>query len=562
MNKTWWKYASVIIDGMTQWTTRLPHFRRIPKHLDKKDFLDVHNMGSMIENVGRFMDFNYANFKDDANFLVNVLHRDILRIQEHRRNGDGDTSYPMPEVLYVQLDNVSTNKSKLMIAYASWLVQQDIFRKVKINFLLVGHTHENIDQMFSRFSVRLRRKQAWTLEEMFEVARECFTDGVHCEHTQKNYDFESWMAGHHNDLHQISQQQTFKFFKDENGNVVMQHKQYSSSPVWLPETPLIRLRSEPAAEGPGYIKPVPFTVKGLEKLDELKKGLQEILGAKFTDTHEEFWSEEIIATQRRLTEGGECQAPPMPFVHPEKRHVERNGELVRLLEAPALAIEAANRAPVPAIPERIRDKIDRPPVVVYNGKRKAQGPAQKQAERYVQNACWEVNYEMMTVGSFAVALAVERENDKYAFRVQLKRGEWSDPLYLVKVEACYPAQTELKYRYYFPSKYTVPKKKHLGKVIASQLGAFRTAPAGSGVREKFVKSEIILSWNVDANDLKNSIPKQQYSQIVVAMLAQQAKKTREGLGDMLSSDSDSDDDIPLSYRRAQLVPVVPDMDAD
>ncbi|KAK3242797.1 hypothetical protein CYMTET_47519 [Cymbomonas tetramitiformis] len=121
MNKTWHKYASVIIDGMTQWTTRLPHFRRIPKHLDSKDFLDVHNMGSMIENAGRFMDFNYANFKDDANFLVNVLHRDILRIQEHRRNGDGENSYPMPEVLYVQLDNVSTNKSKLMLAYSTQL---------------------------------------------------------------------------------------------------------------------------------------------------------------------------------------------------------------------------------------------------------------------------------------------------------------------------------------------------------------------------------------------------------------------------------------------------------
>ncbi|KAK3242483.1 hypothetical protein CYMTET_47827 [Cymbomonas tetramitiformis] len=55
MNKTWHKYASVIIDGMTQWTTRLSHFRRIPKHLDSKDFLDVHNMGSMIENVGRLL---------------------------------------------------------------------------------------------------------------------------------------------------------------------------------------------------------------------------------------------------------------------------------------------------------------------------------------------------------------------------------------------------------------------------------------------------------------------------------------------------------------------------
>ncbi|KAK3273800.1 hypothetical protein CYMTET_17979 [Cymbomonas tetramitiformis] len=69
--------------------------------------------------------------------------------------------------------------------------------------------------------------EAWTLDEMMEVVRESFNDGVNCEHyTQKNYDFESWMVGHHNDLHQISQQQTFKFFKDENGNVVMQHTQY------------------------------------------------------------------------------------------------------------------------------------------------------------------------------------------------------------------------------------------------------------------------------------------------------------------------------------------------
>eukprot|EP00854_Cymbomonas_tetramitiformis_P002047 gene2048-2738_t len=90
------------------------------------------------------MDFNYAIFKDDANFFVN----------------------------------------------------QYMFRKVKINFLLVGHTHENIDQMFSRFSIRLRRKQAWTLDEMMQIAHECFTDGGTCEHTEKIYDFGSWMSGH------------------------------------------------------------------------------------------------------------------------------------------------------------------------------------------------------------------------------------------------------------------------------------------------------------------------------------------------------------------------------
>ncbi|KAK3269595.1 phosphatidylserine decarboxylase [Cymbomonas tetramitiformis] len=68
-------------------------------------------------------------------------------------------------------------------------------------------------------------------------------------------------------------------------------------------------------------------------------------------------------------------------------------------------------------------------------------------EQYVHNAQWEVNYDQMTVGSFAMALVVESESDKFAFRVQLKRGEWSEPLYLVKVEGRIPAQHELKYIY-------------------------------------------------------------------------------------------------------------------
>ncbi|KAK3276905.1 hypothetical protein CYMTET_15056 [Cymbomonas tetramitiformis] len=558
MNKTWHKYASVIIDGMTQWTTRLPHFRRIPKHLDSKDFLDVHNMGSMIENVGRFMDFNYANFKDDANFLVNVLHRDILRIQEHRRNGDGENSYPMPEVLYVQLDNVSTNKSKLMLAYAAWLVHTGVFRKVKLNFLLVGHTHENIDQMFSRFSVRLRRKQAWTLDEMIEVAQECFTDGVICEHTEKIFDFSSWFDGHVFDCHNILAQQAFKFKMNEHGEVGMQYKQYSISPKWLPETPLPKLVSTPPVAGPGYIKPIPFTEEGIEKLEHTLQALKDILGTKLTEVHEKFWREDVIEKQRHLTAGGECQAPAIPFQHPEKIAIERNATLVRLIEAPALAIEAAGAAAVPAIPVRIQRRIDRAPIEVYNGKRKHQGRAQRRAEQYVDNAQWEVTYGQMTGGSFAVALAVESENDKFAFRVQLKRSEWSDPLYLVKVEARYPSTQQLQYRYFQPKKHTDTKKKHLGKQLASHVGAFAAPPGHRPSTETFDKNEIVLAWNGDAKDPERSIPNEQYAQIVVALLAQQSKRTRKDLGDLNESD-DSDEDE--AFDNCVAVAVAPEVDA-
>ncbi|KAK3271116.1 hypothetical protein CYMTET_20515 [Cymbomonas tetramitiformis] len=166
----------------------------------------------------------------------------------------------------------------------------------------------------------------------------------------------------------------------------------------------------------------------------------------------------------------QCQVPAMPFKHPEKIEVRRNGELVRLLEASALAIEAANAARVPALPARIQNRIDRPPVAMYNGKNT--GVAQKRAEQYVQDAQWELSYDQMTVGSFAVALAVESENDRFAFRDQLRRGEWSEPLYLVKVEGRIPSQHELKYIYHSPSKYTDAKKKHLGKLIASHDGAY------------------------------------------------------------------------------------------
>ncbi|KAK3247921.1 hypothetical protein CYMTET_42597 [Cymbomonas tetramitiformis] len=94
-----------------------------------------------------------------------------------------------------------------------------------------------------------------------------------------------------------------------------------------------------------------------------------------------FWREDIIEKQRHLTAGGECQAPAIPFQHPEKIGIERNATLVRLIEAPAMATEAAGMAAVPAVPLRIQERIDRAPVEVYNGKRKHQGQAQRQAER-------------------------------------------------------------------------------------------------------------------------------------------------------------------------------------
>jgi hypothetical protein len=55
----------------------------------------------------------------------------------------------LPPVLYLQLDNTTRkNKNQFVFAYLNMLVELGVSKKVKVGFLMVGHTHNQIDQMF------------------------------------------------------------------------------------------------------------------------------------------------------------------------------------------------------------------------------------------------------------------------------------------------------------------------------------------------------------------------------------------------------------------------------
>ena len=87
-------------------------------------------------------------------------------------------------VLYLQLDNTAReNKNQYVMAFLAYLVQAGIFSEVSIakiniiksmnsillyfqiylSFLMVGHTHEDIDQVFSRVSSYLKKNSAYTV---------------------------------------------------------------------------------------------------------------------------------------------------------------------------------------------------------------------------------------------------------------------------------------------------------------------------------------------------------------------------------------------------------------
>ena len=60
------------------------------------------------------------------------------------------------------------------MAYFNMLIEKGIFKKIKIGFLLVGHTHDQIDQMFSRLSVKLNKQRAFRLDSLEEIIMDAY----------------------------------------------------------------------------------------------------------------------------------------------------------------------------------------------------------------------------------------------------------------------------------------------------------------------------------------------------------------------------------------------------
>ena len=73
------------------------------------------------------------------------------------------------------MDNCSReNKNKFVLSYLHFLVKSGTFNEIIVSFLPVGHTHEDIDQLFSRVSLYMERNDAATLQEFCQCVRQAY----------------------------------------------------------------------------------------------------------------------------------------------------------------------------------------------------------------------------------------------------------------------------------------------------------------------------------------------------------------------------------------------------
>ena len=61
------------------------------------------------------------------------------------------------------------NKNQHVITFLAILVKLNIFRKIKLNFDLVGHTHEDIDQLLKSLETLLQKETVGTVNKLLDV---------------------------------------------------------------------------------------------------------------------------------------------------------------------------------------------------------------------------------------------------------------------------------------------------------------------------------------------------------------------------------------------------------
>ena len=100
-----------------------------------------------------------------------------------------------------------------------------LFFQIQLSFLLVGHTHEDIDQRFSTFAEMLRNKGVFGPQDMTKVLP-CAED------VSGLYDFKSWLEPHLADVKYHTTTGMFRFRKHSSrgGRVHIFYRKLSTTP--------------------------------------------------------------------------------------------------------------------------------------------------------------------------------------------------------------------------------------------------------------------------------------------------------------------------------------------
>lgn len=201
---------TITFDGFDQSKTQLPHRPRSSKFLDshKRGLLGVHVVGVFAFGaplpVMAF--FNDATVAKDSSLSTTIMFEIIDKQWRHLMNEYIEASQSKqlpgaaarvagqaalleaasryatskwPRQLHLTFDNAGGEaKNQFFFRAVGALVHRGVFEAITLSTLLVGHTHDIVDQMFSVWAVKLRITCVHTLSKLKEMFRSAYNTRI------------------------------------------------------------------------------------------------------------------------------------------------------------------------------------------------------------------------------------------------------------------------------------------------------------------------------------------------------------------------------------------------
>jgi hypothetical protein len=121
------------------------------------------------------------------------------------------------------------------------LVEKDIFVKIKLSFLPVGHTHDDVDQFFSKINAELLRRDIFTVNDLHTAVKQSFNPVPVCIHLEKMGMFVPWLLeSMENQIEGTSKPHCFLFKRGPSGRAghfyrqLMQTSKSTTVDCWFP----------------------------------------------------------------------------------------------------------------------------------------------------------------------------------------------------------------------------------------------------------------------------------------------------------------------------------------
>ena len=169
-----------------------------------------------------------------ADYVCTILHDYFSSLRQTTPPNE------WPHTLFLQVDNCwKENKNTTDLRYMGLLIKFGWFKNVHINSLPVGHTHEDIDQMFSTWNVHY-----WMTGLQSPIAVPSFLEWAYADSQYRPsfkmlhycFNFKQWLKEYGVSLTGHSSFRSFKMHLDQlqhSSNVALSYKECSLQQDWI-----------------------------------------------------------------------------------------------------------------------------------------------------------------------------------------------------------------------------------------------------------------------------------------------------------------------------------------